>query len=121
MPCLTTLGVTPPLLAAGKIHWTEWVLSSFSDPWVFFGFAAQAVFASRFIVQWLASERRGVSIVPVVFWHLSIVGSAMLCVYAIHRKDPVFILGQSLNMSIYVRNLMLIYRPRSKPPAGVDP
>ncbi|MCA9773625.1 MAG: lipid-A-disaccharide synthase N-terminal domain-containing protein [Myxococcales bacterium] len=73
------------------------------------GFAAQACFFSRFAVQWIASERRRESVVPVAFWWFSIVGGAGLFVYAIHRRDPVFMLGQGFGLLIYVRNLMLIY------------
>lgn len=79
------------------------------------GFVAQVLFFGRFMVQWIASERSGRSVVPVSFWYLSIVGSLGLLFYAIMRADPVFILGQSLGMVIYVRNLMLIYRERSAP------
>lgn len=103
--------VLPLMLAAGKINYTD-ALKSLADPWILFGFLAQGVFASRFIVQWFASERRGESYVPVVFWYLSLLGTTLLAIYAIHRVDPVFILGQTLNIAIYVRNLMLIYRPR---------
>jgi lipid-A-disaccharide synthase-like uncharacterized protein len=103
------------MLAAGKIHYTE-TLQALSDPWVILGFSAQAVFASRFIVQWLASERRGRSVVPVAFWYLSLIGTMLLAVYAIYRRDPVFILGQTLNSFIYIRNLMLIYRPKAALP-----
>src|SRR4051812_10169523 len=96
-------------LAAGKIHWTQALLQDLSDWWVVFGFAAQGVFASRFVVQWIASERAGRSIVPTIFWYLSLVGTGMLAVYAVHRRDPVFVLGQTLNTAIYIRNLALIY------------
>ena len=107
-----------PLLAAGKINWTDQLRDflrdyKLDDTWVIFGFAAQAVFASRFMVQWIASERAGRSIVPTLFWYLSLLGTTMLAVYALHRKDIVFILGQTLNIFIYVRNLMLIYRPKT--------
>lgn len=78
--------------------------------WVGFGFVAQAVFAGRFIVQWLASEKVGRSTVPVTFWHLSILGGGMLLAYAIYRRDPVFILGQATGFFIYARNLWLIHR-----------
>lgn len=108
------------MLAAGKIHWTDELIQLLStelrkmaDLWVAFGFAAQAVFASRFVVQWIASERRGRSVVPVIFWYLSIVGTLMLAAYAAHRRDPVFILGQTLNLFIYLRNLMIIHRERT--------
>lgn len=80
--------------------------------WICFGFAAQALFAARFIVQWLASEKAGKSIVPIAFWHLSIIGGLMLLIYAIYRKDPVFILGQATGVFIYGRNLYLIFKEK---------
>ena len=76
--------------------------------WVCIGFLGQAVFGMRFVVQWIASERRKRSYIPVIFWYLSIIGSAVLLSYAIYRLDPVFIAGQSLNMVIYFRNIYLI-------------
>ena len=78
--------------------------------WLGIGFFAQLMFSARFLVQWLASERAGKSIVPLLFWYLSIGGSVLLLLYAIHRKDPVFILGQSMGIFIYTRNLYLIRR-----------
>lgn len=120
MTCCDILGAAAPL-AAGKIHWTETLLHGMTDAWVVFGFAAQAVFASRFVVQWITSERAGRSIVPTAFWYLSLLGTGMLALYAVHRRDPVFILGQTLNSLIYVRNLMLIYRPGAAPAAAGGP
>lgn len=76
--------------------------------WVFFGLCAQLMFTGRFIVQWLASEKAKKSVMPVAFWYFSLTGGLMLLAYAIHRADPVFILGQSLGVVIYVRNLWLI-------------
>lgn len=76
--------------------------------WLGLGFLAQALFSARFLVQWIASERTGKSIVPDLFWYLSIAGSALLLAYAIYRRDPVFILGQSTGLFIYGRNLYLI-------------
>ncbi len=81
-----------------------------STAWLVLGFAGQVAFSGRFVVQWLASERQGRSVVPVSFWLLSIVGSLLLLVYAVHRRDPVFVLGQSLGVFIYLRNLHLIRR-----------
>jgi lipid-A-disaccharide synthase-like uncharacterized protein len=78
--------------------------------WLILGFVAQGFFTARFLAQWIASERAGKSIVPVMFWHLSILGSALLLVYAIYRKDPVFILGQAAGLVVYFRNLILIKR-----------
>ncbi|MDF1551807.1 MAG: lipid-A-disaccharide synthase N-terminal domain-containing protein [Deferrisomatales bacterium] len=77
------------------------------DFWLVVGFAAQALFSARFLVQWIASERRKRSTVPKAFWYLSLVGSALLLAYAVHRHDPVFILGQSFGFLVYIRNLML--------------
>ena len=74
------------------------------------GFTGQALFASRFIFQWLYSERLGRSAIPIIFWYLSIFGGIGLLIYAIFRKDPVIILGQSFGIFIYLRNLILIYR-----------
>lgn len=77
--------------------------------WVAFGLAGQLMFSGRFIVQWLASERVGRSVVPVAFWYFSIAGGVILFTYAVYRGDPVFILGQSLGLFIYSRNLWLIH------------
>ena len=74
------------------------------------GFGAQALFSARFIVQWVASERAGQSVVPLAFWLLSLAGGSLLLSYAIWRQDPVFILGQSTGFLIYSRNLQLVLR-----------
>jgi lipid-A-disaccharide synthase-like uncharacterized protein len=76
--------------------------------WLGIGFVGQAVFASRFIVQWIASERKQRSIIPDVFWYLSLIGSTVLLSYAIHLRDPVFIAGQSFGLLIYLRNIYFI-------------
>ena len=73
---------------------------------------AQAAFASRFIVQWIASERAQRSYVPVAFWYLSILGGTLLLTYAIYRVDPVFIFGQATGLIVYTRNLVLINRAK---------
>ncbi len=86
--------------------------------WKILGFLGQGVFASRFIVQWLMSERRGRSYIPRYFWYASIVGSTVLFSYAVHIKDPVFILGQSMGMIIYYRNLVLLRRSGAEEKAG---
>lgn len=77
------------------------------------GFSAQALFASRFIVQWILSEKKGESHIPLIFWYLSIVGGLGLLIYAIYRQDPVIILGQSFGIIVYMRNLILIYRKKN--------
>jgi|TARA_B100001059_G_scaffold236797_1_gene290516 lipid-A-disaccharide synthase-like uncharacterized protein len=74
------------------------------------GFSGQALFASRFIVQWIYSEKIGKSSIPVIFWYLSIFGGLALLTYAIFRKDPVIVSGQTFGIFIYLRNLILIYR-----------
>ena len=77
-------------------------------PMAFVGIAGQLLFSSRFIVQWVASERKRDSVVPVAFWHLSILGGALTAVYAAWRRDPVFLVAQVSGLLVYVRNLMLI-------------
>jgi len=76
------------------------------------GFVAQGIFASRFIVQWLVSEKQGKSVIPMAFWYLSLFGGILLFIYAVYRKDPVFILGQSTGLIVYVRNIMLRRKER---------
>ncbi|HEX2163154.1 MAG TPA: lipid-A-disaccharide synthase N-terminal domain-containing protein, partial [Thermoanaerobaculia bacterium] len=78
--------------------------------WLWLGLAGQALFFGRFFVQWIASERRGRSVVPTAFWFFSVGGGLTLLAYAIHRRDPVFILGQATGLLIYGRNLWLIHR-----------
>lgn len=93
---------------------TQKLIDALTDPWVLFGFGAQFLFFLRFFVQWIASERRGKSYVPVIFWWLSLGGGSTLFVYALKRQDPVFIAGQGLGCLIYVRNLVLIYRRQAR-------
>jgi len=80
--------------------------------WIAFGFIGQFFFFMRFLWQWIVSERQGKSVIPVAFWYFSIMGSLILLTYAIQRRDPVFIVGQSTGTLIYVRNLILIYREK---------
>lgn len=84
------------------------------DLWLVFGLLAQLVFTARFLVQWLASEKAGRSVVPMAFWFLSIVGGTMTLVYGIQRREPVIIMGQTLSIFIYVRNVMLIFKNKTK-------
>jgi lipid-A-disaccharide synthase-like uncharacterized protein len=84
------------------------------DGWVALGFAGQIFFTARFLVQWIASERAGRSVVPLAFWFFSIGGGLLLFIYALYRRDPVFILGQGMGLFIYVRNLMLISREKRR-------
>lgn len=82
------------------------------DFWLVLGLIGQCAFMGRFLLQWIASERAGRSIIPVYFWYMSITGSLILFAYAVHRQDPIFILGYSGNSLIYIRNLILIYREK---------
>ena len=87
--------------------------------WLAVGFMGQLMFSGRFLVQWVYSERRRESVVPVLFWWLSLAGGSFLLSYAILRKDPVIILGQSAGLVVYFRNLVLIRRTR-KAVQGAD-
>ncbi|MFC3527960.1 lipid-A-disaccharide synthase N-terminal domain-containing protein [Paracoccus mangrovi] len=80
--------------------------------WLAVGFIGQLLFTSRFLVQWIASERAHRSVVPLAFWWFSIAGGATLLAYALWRRDPVFAVGQASGLVIYARNLMLIGRHR---------
>jgi lipid-A-disaccharide synthase-like uncharacterized protein len=82
------------------------------DWWVLLGFVAQGLFTARFVVQWIASERAGKSVIPFAFWLFSIGGGVLLLVYALYRKDPVFIAGQSFGVFVYLRNLYFVTRDR---------
>jgi lipid-A-disaccharide synthase-like uncharacterized protein len=84
------------------------------DWWVLLGFAAQALFTMRFLVQWLASERVGKSVIPLAFWWFSIGGGLLLFFYALYRRDPVFILGQGFGVFVYLRNLQFVLRERKQ-------
>lgn len=86
-------------------NWGEFV-------WVLVGLLGQLLFASRFLVQWIASEKVKRSVVPETFWYLSLGGGVMLLAYAIWRVDPVFILGQATGLGIYLRNIVLIRNGR---------
>ncbi|MEN3291536.1 MAG: hypothetical protein V7642_789 [Burkholderiales bacterium] len=81
--------------------------------WLIVGFAGQALFMMRFVIQWIESERKKRSVIPVAFWYFSVLGGLTLLVYAIHRRDPVFIVGQFLGVFIYLRNLYLIKMERA--------
>ncbi|KZK76366.1 lipid-A-disaccharide synthase [Pseudovibrio sp. W64] len=101
---------------SGLYGWLYDVFVAQWDFWVLWGFVAQFMFMMRFMIQWIASERVGRSIVPVAFWFFSIGGGSLLLTYAIVKKDPVFIAGQGLGLIIYFRNLWLIYKEKRKDP-----
>ena len=83
-----------------------------TNQWLIIGFVGQALFGARFIIQWIVSEKKGESTIPLAFWYCSIGGAIVLLSYAIYKEDPVFIVGQSLGSIVYVRNLILIDRKR---------
>ena len=78
--------------------------------WLSIGFLGHAFFSARFFVQWVASERQRKSVVPRLFWYFSLGGGMTLLAYAIHRRDPVFIIGQAAGLLVYARNLYFIFR-----------
>lgn len=82
--------------------------------WLAFGFFGTAMFGSRFIVQWVVSEMKGRSVMPVAFWYFSLAGGLLTLIYAIHIKSPPFILGQALPLVIYARNLYLVQREKAR-------
>jgi lipid-A-disaccharide synthase-like uncharacterized protein len=104
------------------MDWIKEVLSNFLqqypkfriDFWVILGFIGQALFTMRFLIQWVASEKKKESVIPVSFWYFSLVGGLILLAYAMHRTDPVFILAYLPGNFIYFRNLYLI---RKKQPS----
>jgi len=89
--------------------------------WLAIGFLGQSLFSARFIIQWLVSEKRRASVTPVAFWYFSLAGGVILLAYAIHRQDKVFIVGQAVGLLVYIRNLMLILRPRADASHDVVP
>ena len=90
------------------------------DFWLLFGLIAQFMFAGRFLVQWIASERAGKSVVPMAFWFFSIGGGLMTLIYGIVKREPVIIVGQLLANVIYVRNVMLIWKNRGSGSQTLD-
>ena len=89
-------------------------MNTWINGWVLFGFFGQFVFAMRFIVQWIISEKRKESVVPLSFWYLSICGGIILLIYAVYKKDPVFVIGQGSGLIVYIRNLMLITKKKER-------
>ena len=80
------------------------------DCWLIFGLLGQLCFTMRFLIQWITSEKKRESVIPISFWAFSLTGSIILLIYAIYRQDPVFILGQAFGFTVYIRNLQLIYQ-----------
>jgi len=90
------------------------------DFWLAFGLIAQLFFTARFLVQWIASERAGKSVVPMAFWFFSIAGGTMTLIYGLVKREPVIIFGQLLSNIIYVRNIMLIWKNRASGSQTLD-
>jgi lipid-A-disaccharide synthase-like uncharacterized protein len=97
-------------------HIAEWWNShtGVQQFWLVVGVFAQLMFTGRFVVQWIASEKKGMSYIPISFWWLSAVGGGLLLCYAIYKRDPVFIMGQLTGQIVYTRNLILISRKRAE-------
>ena len=88
--------------------------ASYEAVWLGVGFLGQGVFTARFLVQWAVSEKKRDCVVPVAFWWISLVGGMTLLAYAVHKQDRVFIVGQSMGLFVYVRNLMLVSKARRR-------
>lgn len=88
------------------------------NSWLAIGFLGQGLFTARFVVQWLASERQKNSVVPKAFWWFSLLGGLALLCYALSRRDPVIVLGQSMGIFVYIRNLMLMHRAERRAAAS---
>lgn len=86
--------------------------------WLGVGFLGQGLFFSRWLLQWVVSERQAKSHIPVAFWYMSLFGSVIVLAYAIHRIDPVFIAGQSVGTVVYIRNLILLRRAKKRVASG---
>jgi len=82
--------------------------------WLIIGFTGQLLFGLRFLIQWICSEIKQESHIPIIFWYFSISGGVILLIYAIHRQDPVFIVGQATGLLVYLRNLRLIYKKEKR-------
>lgn len=89
--------------------------------WLAIGFLGQGLFFGRWVIQWIVSERKAESQVPIAFWYMSLIGGLITLAYAIYRRDPVFIAGQGVGAVVYIRNLMLIYRQGMQSSAAAVP
>jgi len=88
------------------------------DHWAMIGFGGQAIFFSRWIVQWIISEKAGKSQIPIAFWWISITGGCITFIYAVAKVEPVLLLGQLLALVMYTRNLVLVFKERAKNPSA---
>ncbi len=96
------------------------VVAFFRDPMNVLGAFAQGLFASRFIIQWIASEWAGKSVIPLAFWYCSLGGGVALLFYAVYREEPIFIAGQLPGIIVYSRNLYFIYRDKRATPPTIE-
>lgn len=112
MECITFLGFALDFFRDFSARYPQFHL----DFWLVFGFIGQVMFTMRFIVQWIASEKKKESVIPVSFWFLSLAGGLIVLFYAIHRMDPVFILAYLPGNFIYLRNLYFIYKKKKVSP-----
>lgn len=110
MECLSIFGFVTDFFQGLSVKYPKFQL----DFWLIFGFIGQALFFMRFVIQWIASEKRKESVIPVAFWYFSLGGSVVLLVYAFRQMDPVFIVAYLLNPIIYFRNLYFIYKKRGR-------
>jgi lipid-A-disaccharide synthase-like uncharacterized protein len=90
------------------MSWWEQFSENAKSPIVIVGFIGQTVFFMRFLVQWLASEKEQKSVIPIAFWYFSIGGAFLLLLYGILDHDPVILIGQSVGLLVYLRNLHFI-------------
>ncbi len=90
------------------------------NPWLILGLVGQVLFGLRFLIQWVCSEKKKESHIPIVFWYFSLAGGVTLLIYAIHIQDPVFILGQSTGLIVYMRNLRLMYKKNMRENSSKD-
>jgi lipid-A-disaccharide synthase-like uncharacterized protein len=93
-------------------------MSNYEILWVGIGFVGQSLFFSRWLLQWVVSERKAESQIPVSFWYMSLIGSVIVLAYAIHKMDPVFMVGQGVGTLVYVRNIMLVHRTKKRVVSG---
>jgi lipid-A-disaccharide synthase-like uncharacterized protein len=98
------------LIAEASAGWGEEVLRNARDPWFLVGILGQGIFAARFLLQWIASERKGRVVIPGIFWWCSLVGASITFAYGVHRRDPLILVAQAFGMVVYVRNLVLHLR-----------
>ena len=93
-------------------------MSNYEMMWVGIGFVGQSLFFSRWLLQWVVSERKAESQIPVSFWYMSLIGSVIVLAYAVHKMDPVFIVGQGVGTLVYVRNIMLVHGVKKRVASG---